>query len=91
VGAFEREKVVKRAAAGAGFGVMVVVAPQPDPSEQGVDAPDAVAVTGFEGQRFFVVGQQISVVVEGGDDFASVAQEGVAQALFDPLGAFARA
>jgi hypothetical protein len=56
-----------------------------------LDAPDAVAVTIFEGQFVFVVWQQTAVVVEGGDDFASVAKECVAQALLDPFGAFAGA
>jgi len=89
VRAFESQKVVERAAACAGFGMMMVVAPQLDLSKEGVDAPGAVAVTGLEGQRLFVVGQQAAVVVERGDDFAAVAQEGVAQALLDPFGAFA--
>lgn len=67
----------------------MVVAPQLDLSKQGLDAPDAVAVTAFEGLFVFVVGQQVAVVVEGGDDFAAVAQERIAQALLDPFGAFA--
>lgn len=91
VGAFESEQVVKRTASGAGFGMMMVVAPQFDLSEEGVDAPVAVTVKDFEGQGFFVVRQQAAVVVKGGDDFASVAQESVAQALLDPFGAFAGA
>jgi hypothetical protein len=85
------EKVIEWAASIAGFGVMMVVAPQLDLSEQGLDAPDAVAVTVFEGQFVFVVGQQVAVIVECGDDFAAVAQECVAQALLDPFGAFAGA
>lgn len=89
MGAFESEKIVERAAAAAGFGMMVVVAPQFDFPEQGVDAPGAVAVAGLEGEEGRVVGQQGAVVVEGGDDFAAVAQEGVAQAQLDPLGAVA--
>jgi len=54
--AFQSEQVVERAAAVAGFGVMVVVAPQLDFSKEGLDVPDAVAVTVFEGQWLFVVG-----------------------------------
>lgn len=60
--------------------MIVVVAPQLDLSEQGLDAPDAVAVTVLEGQFVFVAGQQTAVVLEGGDDFAAVAQERIAQA-----------
>jgi hypothetical protein len=73
----------------AGFGVMVVVAPQLDFSKEGLDIPNAVAVAVFEGQWLFVVGQQAAVVVEGGDDFAAITQECVAQALLDPFGTFA--
>jgi hypothetical protein len=37
--------------------MIVVVAPQLDFSKKGLDAPVAVAVTVFEGQFVFVVGQ----------------------------------
>lgn len=55
-----------------------------------MNSPVAVEVAGFEGLEFFVIGQQAAVVVERGDDFGAVAQEGVTEALLDPFGAFAR-
>ncbi len=43
-----------------------------------MDVRDAVAVTGFEGERFSVVGQQVAVVAGSGNDLAAVTQgEGV--------------
>lgn len=69
--------------------MVMVVALQIDCSEKSVNAPGAVAVTGFKGQGLFVVRQQAAVVVESSDDFAAVAQQGLAQPILDPFGGFA--
>lgn len=58
--------------------------------EEGVDAADPAGVT-VRRERVFIVGQQGAVAVEGGDDLSVVTHEGVAQPLFEPLGAFADA
>lgn len=60
-------------------------------AEEGVDLAGALAVAGFVRAGWCVVGQEGAVVVEGGDDVFAIAHEGVAQALFEPFGAFADA
>jgi hypothetical protein len=66
---------------------MVVVAPQGDAPEEGVDTAVALVINGFVREGLFVIWEQGAVVVEGGNDALAVAQEGVAQALLNPLGA----
>jgi hypothetical protein len=50
--------------------------------KESVDASGAVVVTGFKGLGLFIVGQQGAVVVEAGDDFTTVGEEGVAPVVF---------
>ena len=88
---FEAEGVVEGEASAAALGVVEVVASEFDGAEEGFDGAGSVAVEGFELGGCFVVGQQLAVVVEPGDDPTGVAQEGCAQAGLDPFGTFAQA
>ena len=90
VGVFESEEIIKRATSVVGLGMVMIIALELYFSKESVDATGAVAITGFKGPGLFIVGQQGAVVVEAGDDFTTVGQEGVAQAALDPFGTFAR-
>lgn len=59
-------------------------------TEEGVDGAGAIVVDGFRGPWRFVVGHQLAVVVEIGNDPPPIVEQGFPQSGFDPFGALVR-
>jgi len=65
--------------------VMVIVAFESDLTEEGSDFEGAGTVDGFVGTGGLLIGNQAAVVEKVFDHLASVPEEGIAQACFEPV------